>query len=197
MDLNKAEIVRSLRALFGFRGATELEVLEQIMPTANLADLDGPPYHTKVGGTFALQSGPTIAQFPYVGIRNPLTNQRNHRAVVRRITAQTSATNTFIKVANSAALDAVLAAPALNAINGSWDSPEPDQGTIRQSLQSYQTTNAAAFGQDGMIIISPAGIQLTQEGPWVLAPGNTLFLQGQTLNTAIIGSFYWDEYLIG
>jgi hypothetical protein len=199
--VSDAGLVQQLRKAFGIRGDQDIDIGNSISLVCNLKDLDSAPFHQKVGGTFSLQSGPVAAQLAYVGVRNPLTNLPNHRAVIRRMWTFSAGAALFatVKVANSAALDAVLAGPALSVINGSWDSPQLDQPAIRQSLQSYQTTNVAAFGQDGIITVSPgaAVVPTVLEGPWVLAPGNTLFLQAGAVNIGLTGAFYFDEYLLG
>lgn len=198
VTLNRAELTKSLRALFGIRGTTNLELSETVIPVANIADMDAPPYHNKRGGTFGLQSGPVAAQLAYVGIRNPAAADANFRAVCRRIFisgAPAGGLICSIKVKNSAALDAVLVGPALNVIKGSWDStPAIDD---RTQMVSYQTTNLTAFGEDGLLLQIPSGTTFAVEGPWVVAPGNTLFVQGATNNIAVVAAFYWDEYYIG
>jgi len=200
-SVSDAGLVQQLRKAFGIRGDQDIQIGNGIVLVTNLKDLDNAPFHSKVGGTFSLQSGPVAAQLSYVGIRNPLTNPNNHRAVIRRMWVVSAGAAVFVtaKVANSAALDAAIGAPAVNVINGSWDSPPPDQSAIRQSVQSYQATSVTAFGQDGIEVVAPgAAVALPyMEGPWCLAPGNTLFLQALTVNIGIVGAFYFDEYLLG
>lgn len=198
-QLSDAGLAGQLRYRFGLRGAIDASVDTNIQLVADVAELRA-PFHATVGGVFSLQSGPVAAQLSYVGLRAPTNLPANFRARVSLIGAFPSGgtVSCLIKIANSAALDAVLAGPAVNVINGSWDSPPPDQPAIRQALQSYQTTNVAAFGQDGFLLNSIAGANtMLLQRDWVLAPGNTLFIQHTVVNTALVGSFYWDEFYVG
>jgi hypothetical protein len=198
--VSDAGLIQQLRRKFGIRGDQDVAIeTGAILLTTNLADLDSAPFHQKVGGTFGFGLAAVAAQFGYNGLRNPLTNLPNHRAVIRRIflSSNAGAFQCMVKVANSAALDAVLVGPAVNAIAGSWDSPQPDQPPIRQSLQSYSTSSVTSFGGDGVLAFAPSATTTVLEGPWVLAPGNTLFVQGLLANIGILAGFYFDEYLTG
>jgi len=200
--LSAGDIVAQVRKRFGIRGDASLGLESTIVPVTNIADLEGPPFNSKRGGTFGLASGPVAAQFSYVGIRVnfPPDGSKNFRAVVRRVWAAAPAAGAIItglKLANSAALDAAIGAPALNVIAGSWDS-NTDDTVARTQVVSYQATSVTAFGQDGIVFVVPGNsTTYSVEGPWCIAPGNTLFLQAQTVNLALIGSFYWDEYYVG
>jgi len=196
--VSDAGLIKSLRKRFGIRGAADITLQDVIVMTADLSRLEAAPYHSKGGGAFNLGSGPVAAQQSYVGLRAPTSAPKNFRAVIRRImVASAAAQSIYIKIADSAALDAVLAGPAINVIAGSWDSPTFDEPPIRPQLQSYSTNNVTFFGGDGYLLQVPVGISQQVDFPWVLAPGNTLFIESNVVNTAIYFAALWDEYLIG
>jgi len=67
LSIAAADIVSQLRKRFGTRGGSQLSLEESILPTANIADLDEAPWHSKRGLIGTSSQAATAAQFSYVG----------------------------------------------------------------------------------------------------------------------------------
>lgn len=198
--LSSGELVTQFRKKFGIRGDTNLSLESVIVPVAEMVGLDEAPYNSKGGGIFGLAAGPVLAKYGYTGIRPAPLAPDNYRAVIRYVVIANdggAGYTAVVKLADSAAMDAVLVGPAVSIITGTWDTPGPQRPSKRPLMQSYSTNSATYFGADGIIVQVPAGQCVTVPGPFVLAPGNTAFVVCNTQNASIIGSWYWDEYLVG
>lgn len=194
LQISSAELVKQLRNRFGIRGATDLTLSEQIIPVANIGDMNYPPYHVKRSGVCATSFGPVAAQLSYIGLRAGSNLQNNFRAVVRAIQILT-VNQLTIHVVDNVDLDASLGAPTLTPVQGGWELT-PGQTTERPSLQQYTISNALSYGitsqfQPPAIATNPPILL-----DWVIQPGQTLLLQTTVVNVNAFASFYWDEYYV-
>ncbi len=123
LQLNRGELVRSLRKIAGFRGSTALDMGESVIPSFNLGDLDNPPYHSKVGGIGTASAGAVAAQFSYVGLRGASTMTKGGLAVVKYIALEaTAAMPVLLRSDITSVFDAIIGAGVVTTPLGTWDS---------------------------------------------------------------------------
>jgi hypothetical protein len=202
MQLNRAELIKTLRNAFGFRGLATFDLSETIIPVANIADLDGPPFHNKSGGISNVSQGAVAAQFSYVGLIAQSTTEKNFKGVSRMLAISSpTAMGISIGLMINSAFDAAVPGATKLSPTGTWDSVE-FQASVPVGGSQMQT----AAGTNAGTALSPQvsfGAQLQASTtllipiPFVISRGITLVIQGNTLNAALACGFYWDEYAVG
>lgn len=200
-EINRQELTKQLRRLFGFQGSTAFELGETVLAVASLGDLDAPPFHSKIGGVGSVVQAPIAGQSSYAGLRCPLTAEKNFIAVVRYMTlAAAGAMEVLIRPLPTVIVDATLA-PVLVAPLTSWDTvPARVAGDIvRSQMQTLSAANAAGVlaRTESLSVTLQAGVTFPLKRNWVLHPGNTLLVNALLVNTGMTVGFYWDEYYVG
>jgi hypothetical protein len=205
-NISSADVVAQLRRRFGIRGSSDLSLEESIIPTANLGDLDLPPWHAKRGGLGTISQAAVAAQFSYVGMFMPGGAQQAFTTgVLRRIYLQApGATDVTMGIFTNAYIGATLT--TTGAQGSSWDSVDNNVDAsvngnyLRAAGQVIQAASATDFMPAASTWLAlrftlVAGVTFALDLPFCVRPGNALMVQARTVNVALTGSFLWDEYI--
>jgi hypothetical protein len=205
VQLNRAQLVRSLRNIFGFVGDTNFEVGELITPTVNLGDLDAPPFHSKKGGVGSGSQAAVAAQFATVAVTLAMVGPSRSLFVVVRAIHITTASALPIQCRVAVINNLVAAAYASSSSQvGSWDSiiAETALDVVRPEAQISLATPAAVDLSNNsslLTVAAPRGAvspPTIVTGPFVIRPGNGLMVQNAVANNELSVGFYWDEYYL-
>lgn len=196
LTIAAADIVAQLRRRFGIRGDTGITLEETILTTANIADLDNPPWHSKRGFVCSATSIAVAAQNSYV-IAISQNCALGTAYVIRRIYLSTgAASNVRIGVLSFADWVSI-GGFSVGAPTGSWDSVD-DQLAVAQNISvplaiGGGASAVALLGLQNSLSI-PLNTFATVEGPFVLRRNAALFVQNTTLNQQLTVALYGDEY---
>ena len=202
VQISAADIVRQLRLRLGFRGPASFSLEENILPVVRIADLDAAPWNSKAGGVSFNVSGPVAAQLSYCGLQCPVTAGVGFAAVTRKLIIWAGAAMDIrIGFVTNAYLAAVIGG-GLTIGNGSWDSTDSPAGALiddarrRGVIGTYAATSATdSLPTIAWVDFPVSATPFVLDFPFCIRPGNTLLLQGKTVNIALSVSAFWDEYL--
>lgn len=202
MEISAAGIVAQFRKRFGIRGPTDLSLEENIIPVANIGDIDQPPYNSKRGMMGSSTAPAVAAQYAYIGIRWPLTAALGSALVIRRLYVSSSGALLHLGIFDDADIASALGAVAYSAVTGSWDQAvdcitvadrsfnQAQMGLVNSVVVPFITPN------ESMYIVPPAASVSTPiEGPWVLRRGAVLLIASRVLNTTLTVAAYGDEFV--
>lgn len=196
-----ADIVSQLRRRFGTRGVTDIALDETVLPTINLGDLDGPPWHFKQGFICSFNQAAVAAQFSYIALNFAVQNAAPGAvAVVRHMWISSAAVGQQVRVGVVSASRANALAMSVGSPGGSWDTTETDDaGSSLQPAPAISvggTTNAGTIlgAQESLELYALANTPIYIPVPFCVRRGGWLLVQGRTVNVQMIAAFYGDIY---
>lgn len=183
---------RVLRSKFGLKGIgpTSARISDDISPTYNFPFY--PEDNFLIGDKLMWARGVSVGDVA----KNPrliLTNiSTNKLLIMERLMADHAGSGFMYMGATSAIVPFVVATPTYSR-DGRWGALETDQG------------GGAARFQDATLVGAPLPIIQSFSVPQeeldfkltvVLAPGDSFFLTNGTVNTTVIGTFWWREHVM-
>lgn len=205
-SISASDIVQQIRRRFGNRGSTDLDFIEAVQPTANLGDLDTPPFHGKGGFIAGINQIAVAAQYAYAtAFLDANVAAQSARTVIRRLFLSANGAAQIVQIGimndpNLAGSGVKAALTSSSTIVRSWDSvPAMVAGDqlVAATRLAFGTSVTQVNLSNPLVVIIPTNACIVIEGPWSLAPGNHLVVMGNAVNQPLVASFYGDEYLIG
>ena len=139
----------------------------------------------------SILSAAVALQFSMAALRNPVGT--NQLFVVHRIGFDVGADMTvFLEMATVAEVDATLGTLTTGSVRDRRRSTSFfSRGRVATGSDLLNSVNAGAFVIDRMASSSDRFFRIAP--PVILPPGQAVVIVGQTVNTALVGIFAWEE----
>lgn len=175
----REELVRAYQEYFRFKGGDSLDISSQIVPVVVLDQ--ALPYPSSRLWETGQNSPSFVAEFSYFAIVNVDTTDKNSVGVVDKLVLRLGG-----------ASRAGVGVLAVSFIPGGSAAPVNDRDSSKQAPTSLQFGNLVAqVGHTAGFLLGntkvPYNDALPHEllGPWLIAPGTALVVQGDAANTTL------------
>jgi len=182
----------SLKKAFDLRARSSYNLAGEIVPVAAIADLEGPPYHSKLGFSHweaVAAGGAGTTAWMVLTVKAGLSDI----GVLRYVSGGAASAGSFFI---TALVLADLPALGANLTLEDWDLRTLTVDTYNVARVDLKTGTpvASAIPRKLGLVTWPAGGQTTLEGPWVFDKDHWIAIVATATNAAIQCTLYGDVY---